>query len=260
MGLFSKKYCDICGDKIGFLGNRKLEDGNMCKNCAGKLSPWFSERRHSNLEEIKAQLAYREENKAKVAEFRVTRSIGEDMKVLIDEGARKFMVTGASDIGAANPDVLDFSDLRSCRLDIDESREELTKEDSEGNVIHYNPRRYKYSYVFYMQLDVDNPYFDDMRFRLNDSDLEIEVSARYGSTEPADFHPENDYEYRKYVDMAEEIKRAFAEKQAEEPQEPQEPREAEAEPAAGQAVQCPWCGKTTSGTAGHCEFCGGALD
>ena len=52
MGLFDKKYCDICGEKIGLFGNRKLEDGNMCKACARKLSPWFDERRHSTLEEI----------------------------------------------------------------------------------------------------------------------------------------------------------------------------------------------------------------
>ena len=30
MGLFDKKYCDICGEKIGLLGNRKLEDGQSC--------------------------------------------------------------------------------------------------------------------------------------------------------------------------------------------------------------------------------------
>ena len=40
MGLFDKKYCDVCGAKIGFLGNRKLEDGSLCKDCAGKLSPF----------------------------------------------------------------------------------------------------------------------------------------------------------------------------------------------------------------------------
>ena len=34
MGFFDKKYCDICGEKIGLLGNRKLEDGNLCKECA----------------------------------------------------------------------------------------------------------------------------------------------------------------------------------------------------------------------------------
>ena len=62
MGLFDKKYCDICGEKIGLLGNRKLEDGNLCKDCARKLSPFFSERRSSTVEDIKRQLAYRAEN------------------------------------------------------------------------------------------------------------------------------------------------------------------------------------------------------
>ncbi|MFR5382513.1 MAG: DUF4428 domain-containing protein [Oscillospiraceae bacterium] len=66
MGLFDKKYCDICGEKIGLLGNRKLENGNLCKNCARKLSPWFSDRRGSTVEEIRAQLAYRAENQEKV--------------------------------------------------------------------------------------------------------------------------------------------------------------------------------------------------
>ena len=37
MGLFEKKYCDFCGNKIGMLGNRKLEDGNLCKDCASNF-------------------------------------------------------------------------------------------------------------------------------------------------------------------------------------------------------------------------------
>ena len=72
MGLFDKKYCSICGDKIGFLGNRKLEDGNLCKKCAAKLSPFFSDRRRSTVEDIKKQLQYREENKDAVARFHTT--------------------------------------------------------------------------------------------------------------------------------------------------------------------------------------------
>ena len=110
MGLFDKKYCDICGEKIGLLGNRKLENGNLCKNCAKKLSPWFSDRRNSTVEEIKAQLAYREENQGKVAAFHTTRTLGTDTKVLLDEDAGKFMVTRARDLQEANPDVLDFAD------------------------------------------------------------------------------------------------------------------------------------------------------
>ena len=72
MGLFDKKNCDICGEKIGLLGNRKLDDGNLCKNCASKLSPWFEERRHSTVEDIKRQLEYREKNKNAVRSFSIT--------------------------------------------------------------------------------------------------------------------------------------------------------------------------------------------
>ena len=73
-GLFDKKTCAICGAEIGLLGNRKLEDGNCCKSCAAKLSPWFDERRHSTVEQIKEQLAYREENQKAVENFHITRT------------------------------------------------------------------------------------------------------------------------------------------------------------------------------------------
>ena len=146
MGLFDKKYCDICGEKIGLLGNRKLENGNLCKECAKKLSPWFSDRRNSTVEEIKAQLAYREENRQKVAAFHTTRTLGTNTKVLLDEDAGKFMVTRARDLQEANPDVLDFSDVTGCNLDIDESSTELKREDKDGKEVSHNPPRYEYSY------------------------------------------------------------------------------------------------------------------
>ncbi len=165
MGLFDKKYCDICGEKIGLLGNRKLENGNLCKNCAKKLSPWFSDRRNSTVEEIKAQLDYREENQKKVAAFHTTRTLGADTKVLLDEDAGKFMVTRARNLVEANPDVLDFADVTGCNLDIDESRTELKREDKDGKEISYNPPRYEYSYDFYITIFVNNDYFDEMRFQ-----------------------------------------------------------------------------------------------
>ena len=54
--LFERKVCDICGEEIKLLGNRKLEDGNLCKACAEKLSPWFDDRRHSTVAQIKEQI------------------------------------------------------------------------------------------------------------------------------------------------------------------------------------------------------------
>ena len=93
MGLFDKKYCDFCGSKIGLLGNKKLEDGNMCKDCASKLSPWFSDRRHTTKAEIAEQLDYREKNKAAVREFTATRKIGNYMKLILDEDHQKLYWT-----------------------------------------------------------------------------------------------------------------------------------------------------------------------
>ena len=74
--LFEKKECSICGGEIGLLGNRKLEDGNMCKDCAAKLSPWFSDRRNSTVQEITEQLQYREQNQEELRSFRAARSKG----------------------------------------------------------------------------------------------------------------------------------------------------------------------------------------
>ena len=139
MGLFDKKFCDFCGNKIGLLGNKKLEDGNMCKDCASKLSPWFSERRHSTKAEIQEQLAYREENRKAVAAFHKTRSIGKITKLLMDDDAKTFMVTSASDLGKANPDVLRFDQVTGCSLDIDENRNELKTKDAEGKSVSYDP-------------------------------------------------------------------------------------------------------------------------
>ena len=160
MGLFDKKYCDVCGEKIGLLGNRKLEDGNLCKECAKKLSPWFSDRRRSTVEEIKAQLADREENRGKAAQFRTTRAMGEGWKVLLDEEHRWFTVTRARDLAEANPDILDFDAITGCRLDIDENRTELLREDADGKEVSYVPPRYEYSYEFEISVSVRHPYFD----------------------------------------------------------------------------------------------------
>lgn len=238
MGLFDRKFCDICGQKIGLLGNRKLEDGNMCKDCAAKLSPWFSERRHSTLAEIRDQLAYREENKQRVARFHTTKTLGMNTKILLDEDAGKFMVTSARNLADANPDVLDYADVTGCVLDIDENRTEIKRKGPDGKEYSFNPPRYQYRYDFYINIHVNNPYFDDIRFKLNSSSVDGNSRA----------------EYDQYRAMGEEIKHALLDVR-------QTVREEiNAANAPKQAVTCPWCGATTVPDAsGCCEYCGGAV-
>ena len=254
MGFFDKKYCDICGEKIGLLGNRKLENGNLCKNCAAKLSPWFSDRRGSTVEEIKEQLAYREENREKVATFHTTRTLGTNTKVLLDEDAGKFMVTRARNLAEANPDVLDFADVTGCNLDIDENRSEIKRKDKDGKDVSYNPPRYEYSYDFCITIFVNHPYFDEMRFQVNSGSITITPTpTRPGM--PAVCNPETNVEYRNNKKLGEEIRQALTQVR----KDVREKIEQAVTPKA--AVTCPYCGATTTPDAsGCCEYCGGALN
>ncbi|MDY3919127.1 MAG: DUF4428 domain-containing protein [Candidatus Limivivens sp.] len=165
--VFEKKECDICGGEIGLLGNRKLDDGNLCKECAKKLSPWFEERRRSTVEDIRKQLAYREENKEKVRSFQITRDLaGSCYHVFLDDTKGQFTVATRFD-EESNPDIVDLSQVTSCKLEIREDRDEEQYEDQEGNLRSYNPPRYTYSYDYYIKLGIRSPWFDDMDFQLN---------------------------------------------------------------------------------------------
>ncbi len=270
--LFEKKECSVCGGEIGLLGNRKLEDGNLCKSCAAKLSPWFSDRRQSTVADIQAQLAYREANQQKVAVFRTTRTLGERTKVLLDEDAGLFMVTSARNLEEANPDVLSFSDVTGCKLDIDEHRTEIEYRDDEGVRQSFTPKRYAYSYDFTIVIHVNNPYFSEIRFQLNsesvDNDAEtlldgpndirgsrgFRVGMRGGSLTSNAEEVRASVEYQQYEAMGMEIRDALLQVRQ------QAREEAAAAAAPKTAVTCPYCGATTTPDAsGCCEFCGGAV-
>ena len=181
MGLFDvfkKKECCICGNEVGLIGNRKLADGNMCSKCTKGLSPWFADRKQSTVAQIKAQLAYREQNSRDLENFTVSRCVGENYKMYIEEvnGVPvRFFVSDAQDYREDNPDILSFKDVVSCVTDIDVRDEEEKKRDKEGNLVSYNPPRFKHHHDFYIRLQIrDNPYFDEMYFRINDSEVVLE--------------------------------------------------------------------------------------
>ncbi len=254
-GFFDKKQCSICGADIGLLGNRKLEDGNCCKACAKKLSPWFDERRHSTVEQIKEQLAYREENLKEVEKFHVSRTIACDSwNILLDENARKFILTrNPRKIEEENPDVISYGDITGCRLDVDEDQDEEKREVKRGDetkYVSYNPPHYSYRYYFHYYINVNNPYFDEMKFDLNLSSVHITPPPGSFGYDPH-VYPE----YEKYERLAEEIRTALTGAQ-------KIVREEAAAAAAGpKIVKCPFCGAQTAVTAkGTCEFCGGYIE
>ncbi len=207
--IFKKKECAICGGEIGLLGNRKLEDGDCCKSCAAKLSPWFDERRHSTVEQIKAQLAYREQNEAALASFKPIKIIGKNYKMYVEydgQNPSRFIVTRFDLMTEGNPDIVPFANVMNCEVVIRDSRTEEKRRNESGEYVSYNPPRYKFRYDFYIKLIIrDIPWFDDMCFKVNDRTVEIisELDTRFGRN--GDIDPTFNPEYREYDAMCDEI-------------------------------------------------------
>lgn len=244
MGLFDKKYCDICGNEIKFLGNRKLDDGNMCKDCAAKLSPWFTGRRHTTVAAIKEQLEYREKNKEQLQFFNPSKIIGKRYKVYIDEGKRLFAVSSSTNWRNDNPDLISFDNVREIKVDISEDRDEIMDENDKGEEISFDPPKYEYEYTFRVNIGVINKFFDDMDFELT-------------SDRPED---PNGEVYNEYLQMAKDIVKIITGKEFEEdrskfkyPSEEEAKAEETTTEDSGEWF-CPKCGTKNQGN--FCMKCG----
>lgn len=213
--LFDKKQCSICGADIGLLGNRKLEDGNLCKECASKLSPYFDDRRHSTVEQIADHLAYRERNRQELTQFRPSVVLGNCSKIhieLVNGIPMRFVISSQDDYRSANADIVSFKNVANCRADIRESRTEQKYRNNEGENVSYDPPRYEYHYDFYIRLDIaDCPYYDDISFKLNPRTIELQtveqknIFTSFASNHRNSFDPMLYPAYREYKAMCDEV-------------------------------------------------------
>ena len=188
MGLFDrfkKQDCEICGKEVGMFGYKKLEDGEICKDCVKLLSPWFEDRRHATVQQIKEQLAYREQNAQALKNFQVTRTYGDSCgRIHIEEVngvPTRFFVTTYGATIESNPDIISFQDVVSCVTDIDVRDEEMKQKNSEGQMVSYNPPRFKHHHNFIIRMEIrNNPYFDDIHFTVNSGVVTLETVGGVG--------------------------------------------------------------------------------
>ena len=187
MGLFSKKNCCICGEKVGLLGGMKLKDGDLCKECKKKLSPFFEDAKESTVEDIKKQLAYREENYKQLDNLQINKIYGNFGVILIDETNKKFVavkdtseslfgnqktVTSIEDVKDKNPDIIDFKDIEDVEVKIIQtSREE--KQTIDGEQVSYDPKHYTYMIGFDLIIKVNHPYIKVIRISLREGTVQI---------------------------------------------------------------------------------------
>ena len=218
--MFEKKECAICGTELGLLGKTKINEGYLCKECAGKLSPYFHGYRSSTADDIREQLAYREANAERLSSFNPTRTLSAGRtNIMLDEDAGLLIITSQSRWRDANPDIIEFSQVLGCDMDIDEHRTEIYRETKDGERESYNPPRYDLDYDFNLTI-----------------------------------HQRGSIEYREAKRQATRSREARVQLR----QETRDSVVAAKAPKT--AVTCPFCGATTIPDAsGRCEYCGGAI-
>ena len=174
-----------------------------------------------------------------------------------DEEQKKFLVTNSYEWEKANPDVLDFSQARGCELNIEETRFEKKRQNSDGSYVSYNPPRFNYSYNFQVRILVDHPFFDKIEYSLSNGPVdngEQPASPNSGwRTSRNEFKIFKTSGYYDFLEMGNEIKALI---------DGMVSGGGEDQPAASvlMAVTCPKCGASTIPDAfGCCEYCGGAI-
>jgi hypothetical protein len=234
MGIFDKKDCDICGNKIGLLGNRKLKDGNMCKDCAKKISPLLTGRKQFTLEDMKRHLAYREKNQGIVKGFNETRTAGRNYRLHIDDDQGFIIISRSSNYKNDNPDVLQFSQITGCSFIVKEEKHDVIDTDAPKVEGKPSPRKTVVDYDVRMTVSINSPWFQDMEFSV------AENLEKYSQN------------YKNAVSEAEEIKKVLTELHFEQ-------REKAAAVPKG-PVACPNCGAVSTPTPeGRCEYCNSVL-
>ncbi len=177
MALFNKKYCDICGGSMGIIIDNKAADGNYCHACAHKLSPYFHGGKNATLQQIKEQLAYRENNRQQLNMFTPSQILGNQTKVYIDPGHNCFVVSKSSNYKNDNADIINFSQLVNVTSETKEHKKEIYYKDAEGHNKSYNPRKYEYSYEIFVTINVNSPYFNKIEFEVTKDPIRNQNSA-----------------------------------------------------------------------------------
>ena len=114
MGLFDKKFCDICGDKVNLLTQKKLSDGQLYSECKQKLGSFTSGWKQRTVQDVKAHLEQREQNKQKYRQFNCTAAAGGRNSTLQADFNHRWFIFAVDnrDFRSGNPQVFEFSQLQ----------------------------------------------------------------------------------------------------------------------------------------------------
>ena len=97
---------------------------------------------------------------------------------MLDEDAGLLIITSQSRWRDANPDIIEFSQVLGCDMDIDEQRTEIYRETKDGER-ELQPAALRPDYDFNLTVHVNTPYFTEINLRVNDSTIDQRGSIEY---------------------------------------------------------------------------------
>lgn len=264
---FLTKTCSFCGANTFILGGNSLKDGCYCKHCKNKLSPFFIYRKTLTVNDIRDQLERRKKNEQLFARFIPTKTIGDFPKLLVDENNSQFVLLTSQTDANSIPDVINFSELVNCSVEIVEEKTEVKYKDFNNNLKSFAPPYYAYSYDFVLNISVNIPYIQTIKIKINAKPIDndqprvIEKSGglgqifmdALGSARSYNGMTSNATEvqsssaYLKHERVANEMRNTLLDGKLVFTKKRNVPR-------------CPWCGcQVINSSSGICEHCCGRL-
>ena len=169
---FLTKVCSLCGANVFALGGYSLKDGCYCKQCKTNLSPFFTHQKALTVSDMRDQLEKRKANEQLWKKFVASKTIGSQPKLLIDENSCQFVLLTSKKVGSITPDVIQFSQLLDCSVEIIEEKTEVKYKDFNDNLKSFAPPYYAYSYDFFLNITVSIPYIQTIKVKINDDPID----------------------------------------------------------------------------------------
>lgn len=263
--------CNVCGDMFCYTDRIELSDGICCPNCSNKVSPWFDkELQFTSVMDLKNHLTYRDKNFTELFDFNPTIEIGNELKILIDERMKKFVIAGDNyDYKEKNSDLISLTSVTSCRHRVVESKEEIFFRDSLGRTGRFTPRAFSYAYDFVINIETNLPFMRRMEFKINeymigkDNPTLIQVSEEKFTNKIKDFF-KMERMYPGKINNSEDVKNSpeyktyehYAEKMCEAILQGKENANNRYYDKSKYII-CQWCGSKIDINASTCPHCGG---
>lgn len=263
--------CNVCGDMFSYADRIELSNGICCPNCKNKISPWFDkELQFTDVVDLKNHLTYRDKNFTELFDFNPTIEIGNELKILIDERMKKFVIASEDyDYKEKNSDLIPLTSVTSCRHRVVESKDEIFFRDALGRTGRFTPRAFNYSYDFVINIETNIPFMSKMEFKINrcrvgsDNPTTIQVSKENFTNKIKDFF-KMERMYPGKIDNSKDVKNSpeyktyehYAEKMCEAILQGKENAHNRYYDKSKYII-CQWCGSKIDINASTCPHCGG---